>query len=109
MVDKLFLMIPEFEVHNYDIAKAKKDFAGDTSINTLLSAISGEDNYEELETEEWKKWWKENKKKYKYKKPKIKKIKYDDSKPINENSRAQRNNRIIDIDDFYNRVIEKNA
>ena len=97
MVDKLFLMIPEFEVHTYDIARAKKDFASDNSINTLLSAISGEDNYEEVEINAWKKWWKENKKKYKYPRPKIEKVKYDDSKPMSENSRAQRNNRIIDI------------
>lgn len=96
-VDKLFLMIPEFEVEQYDIARAKRDFAEDKNINTLLHAISGDPDYEEAEAGAWKEWWKENKKKYKYNKPKIKKIRYDDKKSIRENSRAQRNNRIIDI------------
>lgn len=112
-VDKLFIMLPEFKVYNYDMYRAIKDFKAEQEennkeitepIKTLLEALDGksisEEDYNSVELSkdsEWNKWWKENKRKYKFKKPKIKSIKYDDSKPISQNSRAQRNNRIIQI------------
>lgn len=123
MVDKEFMMLPEFERKEiYNIKGAWDDFYRDPDnidiveeINRNMSIgaeryeISEEDFMKWLRTEGHKKyelsetaqdrfseWFKGRKKGY-FIRSEFKKIKYDDSKSVQENSRAQRNNRIIDI------------
>ena len=107
-VDKMFVMLSEFYIQNYDIARARRDFAETDSmfneiLNGLIKAknISKEDldieEFDELQTEAFKEWWKENKEKYRLDKPIVKRVEYDWSKTPKENGRKARNNMIIQI------------
>lgn len=104
-VDKMFLMIPEFKVYRYDYKRAKEDFAnimGDTDTAKLVKDIfesKGADVAEAYEASpnDFKEWFKENKHKYQYERPKVRKIKYDGNKKPQEQSRDARNNMLIDI------------
>lgn len=103
-VDKMFLMIPEFKSIQYDYGKARRDYEAirnDDAVTKLLRDIfvdntEVESAFEEL-PEDFREWFKSNKEKYKYETPRIVKIKYDTKKSAQENSRAQRNNMLIDI------------
>lgn len=104
-VDKMFLMIPEFKVYRYDYKKAKEDFAdimGDTDTAKHVKDIfesKGADVAEAYEAspDDFKEWFKENKHKYQYERPKVRKVKYDGNKKPQEQSRDARNNMLIDI------------
>ena len=107
-VDKMFVMLSEFYIQNYDIARARRDFAETDSmfneiLNGLIKAknISKEDldveEFDELQTEAFKEWWKENKERYRLDKPIVKRVEYDWSKTPKENGRKARNNMIIQI------------
>ena len=100
-VDKMFLMIPEFKVYEYDYRKAREDYAKmNTMFNDIFSKFKPTELIEEITSEEpndFKLWFEENKETYKYDKPVVKKVRYDDSKSPLENSREQRNNMLIDI------------
>lgn len=98
-VDKMFLMIPEFETILYDYKKAKKDFEkinNDEAVNKLLASVGLETDIETT-PEEFKEWFKEHKEEYKLDKPKFKKINYKIDKNALDNTRAARNNFLIDI------------
>jgi len=103
-IDKMFLMIPEFRTLKYNMKKARADYeaiSNDDATNALLKAIfqDKEDIEEILEDspEDFKKWFDENKEKYTYKTPIVRKVTYDMTKEAKDNKRNQRNNMLIDI------------
>ena len=99
-VDKLYVMLPEFNVVEYDYRRAKRDFKGEQSvINALASLFKGDSIMQDLANTpiEFKEWFKENKEKYKLARPEIIKIKYDFNKTPQENSTEARNNLMIDM------------
>lgn len=117
-IDKMYIMLPEFRVVRYDMKKAWRAFENegyrDLSMKTMesfekeFSEKSKEeieelfnDNLEENGIEEapveFKEWFKENGDRFKLETPKYKKIRYDYKKKASENSRAARNNLIIDL------------
>lgn len=69
----------------------------------------GKDDYiiKEGEKNDFKVWFKENKEKYRYAQPVIKKVKYDTKKGPEEQTRAARNNMLIDIS--YNILCNKDT
>ena len=103
-VDKKFLMIPEFRVYTQDMRVAKRAFEKE---NALISSMK--DQFKEnsalspLEMEDlkFKEWWnsktQEEKNKFKYEKPLVEKVRYNHSVGPEGNSRAARNNMLIDI------------
>ena len=105
-VDKLYIMLPEFRTIEYDYKKAYKDFRkNNEKENRILKALfsvseSGNANEifdEILNTEpEFKEWFAEHKSDYKLDKPIFEKIKYD-TKNLEKNNKAARNNLILDI------------
>ena len=106
-VDKMFLMIPEFSVQRYDKARARRDFAKMNEIfKEAMSPFSETQLAEETlaeDTNDFNIWFEDNKEDYKYDTPKVSKIKYDMSKPAQEQTgvpalqRKKRNNMIIDV------------
>lgn len=89
-IDKLFLMIPEFKmVKEYNIKKAWVDFYQQNRDITPKTE-------ENVRKERFSKWF-ENKKEDYFIKEKPEKIKYQNSKEVKNNSRAARNNMLIDI------------
>lgn len=106
-MDKMFLMIPEFSVQRYDKARARRDFAKMNKVfKEAMSPFSGTELAEETlaeDTNDFNIWFEDNKEDYKYDTPKVNKIKYDMSKPVQEQTgvpalqRKKRNNMIIDI------------
>jgi hypothetical protein len=104
-IDKMFLMIPEFYTINYNMKMAKEDFekvkADYAETDKLLSALlDGNESLESVMEKapiEFKNWFKENRDKYKLDTPIVRKVEYDYSKSIEENSKAQRNNHLIDL------------
>lgn len=109
-VDKLFLMIPEFNVYKYNKKKALEDFrklSSDQASKDLIDSIFkvyGNKTDEDLDTSDleredtgWKEWWETNKDKYEYENPRIRKVRYKNNEAPEANNRRQRNNMIIDI------------
>lgn len=90
-VDKMYIMLPEFDVIRYDKEKAKKDFKEynkrynrdiDDTWEAYFDAILNDDNLDEYSdiqetgtAKTFNDWWKENKENYKLDRPKFKKIK----------------------------------
>ena len=100
-VDKLYIMLPEFKVHKYDMMKARKDFAKENAIfSAIISVFNNsqlmEDVFDE-DTNNFKEWFNENKEKYKFVNPKIRKVKYNFAKDPHENNLQARNNLLIDL------------
>jgi hypothetical protein len=100
-VDNMFLMIPEFYVQEYDKARARKDFAKMNDIfRTAMSPFSETELAKEVlaeDTNDFNIWYEDNKENYRYDTPRVGKIKYDMGKSAQEQSRAARNNMIIDV------------
>lgn len=91
-VDKMFLMIPEFNMEPiYDIKSAWVDF-----YKTNSSGITKETD-SSIKKEVFAEWFKYRKKTYDTGKRKPVKVKYNPNKTIEEQSRRARNNMIIDI------------
>ena len=100
-VDKLYIMLPEFKVHKYDMMKARKDFAKENAIfSAIISVFNNsqlmEDVFDE-DTNNFKEWFNENKEKYKFVNPKIRKVEYNFAKAPHENNLQARNNLLIDL------------
>ena len=90
-VDKMYIMLPEFDVIRYDKEKAKKDFKRyskqynrdiDDTWEAYFDAILSDENFDEYSdiqevgtSKTFKDWWKENKENYKLDRPKFEKIK----------------------------------
>lgn len=106
-MDKMFLMIPEFSVQRYDMRKAREDFAQMNAIfKEVLSSYTNSQLIDDLladDTDDFKTWFNENKEKYEYETPKVRKVKYDIGKLPQEQTgspalqRKKRNNMLIDI------------
>lgn len=131
MVDKLFIMLPEFRVKdNYDLKAAWNAFYADPSNSDIVAEIDknlGEGfeyymkkhpeadledvddfkaalqeqgikryQFSEKAQERFSKWFKENKKAF-YQKTSLEKTEYDFNKKPQEQSRAARNNGMIDL------------
>ena len=110
-IDGRFLFIPESKLEWYDYKKAFKDYKSNHSVDnngslaqadkyevlsSLLEELQNKEKNEEQE-ETFKEWFNANKEDYKLDKPKLKKIKYNMNKSPKENSRAARNNMLIDL------------
>lgn len=100
-VDKMFLMIPEFIIQRYDKRKARNDFAKmNDAFRKIMSTYTNSELAEEFlenDTNDFTLWFEENKENYKYEVPRIRKVRYDMNKPPQKQSRAARNNMIIDV------------
>ena len=100
-VDKMYIMLPEFRVKKYDMRQAREDYAKMNSLfNQVLSQFTHSQLAEDIldaDTDDFKKWFKENKEKYRLAKPIISKVKYDFNKSPQENSLEARNNLLIDM------------
>lgn len=99
-VDKMYIMLPEFRVIEYDYSRAKRDFKGEQSIMDALSSLfTGDNLMQDLADApvEFKEWFKENKENYRLARPRVKKIKYNFNKTPQENSLEARNNLMIDM------------
>lgn len=91
-VDKLFLMIPEFNMEPvYDLKRAWVDF-----YKTNSQGISV-DSDPTIKKQAFGEWFKVREKEYDTGKKRPVKVKYNPNKPIEEQSRRARNNMIIDI------------
>ena len=99
-VDKMYIMLPEFRVIEYDYSRAKREFKGEQSIIDALSSLfTGDNLMQDLANApvEFKEWFKENKENYRLARPRVKKVKYDFNKTPQENSLEARNNLMIDM------------
>ena len=99
-VDKMYIMLPEFRVIEYDYSRAKRDFRGEQSIIDALSSLfTGDNLMQDLANApvEFKEWFKENKENYRLARPRVKKVKYNFNKTPQENSLEARNNLMIDM------------
>lgn len=101
MVDKLYIMLPEFNIIKYDKRRARQDYAKVNSVfNELLSQFNNSQLVEEtlnIDNDGFNEWYNENKEKYKLAKPIIRKVKYNFNKSPQENSLEARNNLLIDM------------
>lgn len=99
-IDKLYIMLPEFKVLKYDINSAKKDFEKSNKILKDLAKVFIKDPLMTDLAEapqEFKEWFKDNKDRYLLDRPKVVKVRYDYNKPAKDQSRAARNNALIDM------------
>lgn len=99
--DKLFILIPEFRTCRYDMESAKVDYyrARGLKRDVLTHSKGDKTDREELlrQIDEFSIWFSENKDRFKLVKPEFKKINYDFTKSLQDNTRAARNNLIIDL------------
>lgn len=99
-VDKMYIMLPEFKVDKFDFRRAKQDFKGEQKILDELATLFRAGNLLEDFANapvKFKKWFEENKEKYRLDTYKIRKVKYDFNKTPQENSLEARNNLMIDM------------
>ena len=103
-VDKKFLMIPEFRVYTHNMVRARQEYERENNIiNSTANLFRDDSALDSLMLDDltFNEWWKsktqEEKDKFKYDKPHVVKVKYDESKGPQGNSRAARNNFLIDI------------
>lgn len=102
-VDKKFLILPEYNVIEYDKRKAYRDYLkAKNEINKIGNLFKGT-SFDAIvdEDQSFQNWWKnlkgEEKEGYRLDKPIIKKVQYDINKKPQEQSRAARNNMIFDL------------
>lgn len=100
-VDKLFLMLPEFRVLDYNKKQARKDFANNNQIfKEAIKELSDTELGEDLlsqDTKDFDTWWEEHKEEYRFETPVVEKINYNVNKKPEEQKRASRNNMLIDL------------
>ena len=100
-VDKMYVMLSEFYIQNYDMKKAREAWADENYLTTsVFSNPDLEDEVSDEDPEEFRKWFNKNKSKYELDKPVVKRVEYDFSKSPKENGRKARNNMLIQI--LYN-------
>ena len=99
--DKLYVMIPEFNIIRYNKEAARRDYAKvNPTFNQILSKFSNNDLLKETlstDTADFNEWYNKHKEDYKLPTPIIEKVKYNHNKSPQENSRAARNNLLIDM------------
>lgn len=108
-IDKLFIMMPQFDVEYYDLKKTKnfydKHIADTSKIATKTINVLFEEDLPD-EFKDFKSWWDKNKQNYpefRLEKPRIRKIKYNQEAEVDQQTgdrkrqKAKRDNMIIDI------------
>ena len=110
-VDGRFLFLPESKLEWYDYKRAFRDYKNSHSVDnngdiaiadkngvlsSLLEELGGKEQLTDSEVS-FTEWFKANKDDYKLDKPKLKKIRYNMNKAPKDNSRAARNNMLIDL------------
>lgn len=99
-IDKVFIMLPEFDIIEYDYARAKKDFKAEQKVLETLAPLFKEGNIlEDLANSpiEFKEWFNDNRENYRLPVPRIEKVRYDFNKAPKDNSLRARNNLLIDM------------
>lgn len=99
-IDKVFIMLPEFDIIEYDYARAKKDFKTEQKVLETLAPLFKEGNIlEDLANSpiEFKEWFNDNRENYRLPVPRIEKVRYDFNKAPKDNSLRARNNLLIDM------------
>ena len=100
-VDKMYIMLPEFSIKNFEIRKAREDYAKINSefgeILSKLTPSQAEQPTLKEDTSDFRKWFKDNKDKYRLATPIISKVQYDFSKSPQDNTLKARNNLLIDM------------
>lgn len=106
-VDKLYIMLPEFNVQRYDMKRARFDYAKQDAIfrevmskfthSSTAQDILASNEALESDTKAFREWFNEHKEEYRLAKPKYHKVKYDFTKSPQHNSRRARNNLFIDM------------
>lgn len=86
-VDGLFMMLPEFDIIRYNKGKAIKAYKEANNIEGDVDTNS----------KEFKDWYKEHLEEFKYKRPKIRKVRAKEGAKPEEMNRRQRNNKLIDL------------
>ena len=115
MVDKLYIMLPEFRITKYDYQKAKYYYAKeqaalDMTANLVSQMEKGDSHHNLSETisslsdedTDLNSWIEQSIAEgdpygLRLERPIIRKIRYDQSKPASQNSREARNNMLIDM------------
>lgn len=106
-VDKLYIMLPEFDVIKYDYRRAMGDFKDSKEImSTLAEMFKSGSVFEDISNTpiKFQEWFNENKENYRLDNPRIVKLKYDYDKPAHQQKsfrgdggKARRNNALIDM------------
>lgn len=97
-IDKMYIMLPEFNTFVYDKEKAKLDFDKQQRVlKNLSKQLDNSNLMKDLSDTEidFETWFKEHKNNYKV--DKLTKIKYDFNKSLKDNGTKARNNLIIDL------------
>lgn len=97
--DKIYLMIPEFDVQKYNMSKARADFdslqKGIDAISSLFNEGTAMSELKDVETK-FQQWFSENKDAYLLGDVKLRKIKYSFAEDAKNSTRAN-NNLMIDM------------
>lgn len=106
-VDKLYIMLPEFDIIKYDYRRAMEDFKGSKEImSTLAEMFKSGSVFEDISNTpiKFQEWFNENEENYRLDNPRIVKLKYDYDKPAHQQKsfrgdkgKARRNNALIDM------------
>lgn len=103
-VDKLYVMLPKFNIIKYDKRRAMLDYAKvNAAFNKILGTKLGKHGlFEEalevsIDTKDFENWFNQNKEKYKLDTPIVRKVKYNMNKSAKDNGLDARNNLMIDM------------
>lgn len=100
-VDKLYIMLPEFNIIEYNKKQARLDYAKEDAIfKEVMSKLPNSQLVKDIldeDTETFNKWFERNKDRYKLEKPIIRKVEYNWDKSAKDNGLKARNNLIIDL------------
>lgn len=101
MIDKLYIMLPEFSIIEYNKKQARLDYAKEDAIfKEVMSKLPNSQLVKDIldeDTETFNKWFERNKDRYKLEKPIIRKVEYNWDKSAKDNGLKARNNLIIDL------------
>lgn len=98
--DKLYVMLPEFAIDNYDYNRARQDFKAEQKVLDEVSSLFREGSLiDDIANApaEFKEWFNANKSKYELSTPRLRKIRYNFNKTPQENSLKARNNLLLDM------------
>ncbi len=101
-VDKMFVMLSEFYIQNYDMEEARKAWAEEEYFPTsVFSNPSLDDELSEADPEAFREWFKENRNRFRWtskgERPKIKRVEYNWNLTPKQNGRKARNNMLIQM------------
>ena len=101
MIDKLYIMLPEFNIIEYNKKQARLDYAKEDAIfKEVMSKLPNSQLVKDIldeDTETFNKWFERSKDRYKLEKPIIRKVEYNWDKSAKDNGLKARNNLIIDL------------